>query len=81
MTKCVYLLQVYGEVLHLSLQPLLDLLQAGSSGLGRLRCLLSLLETHCKFAPGGEWVERKRDRRNRGIKLKSIKTSGINAEE
>ena len=52
-----YPLQVYGEVLHLPLQPLLDLLQAGSSGLGRLCCLLGLLETHCKFAPGEEWVD------------------------
>lgn len=50
---CLYLLQVYGEVLHFTLQPLLHLLQTGSSGLSCLRRLLSLLEPCRKFFPAG----------------------------
>ncbi len=62
---------VYGEVVLLSLQPLLDLLQAGSSGLS---CLLCLLETLCK------WVKREKGRSNHGIKFTHILTSFSHAQ-
>jgi hypothetical protein len=47
-----YLLQVYAEVLHLSLESLLGLLQRGALSLGGLHRLLSLLEPRRQLLPG-----------------------------
>ena len=44
-------LNVNHEVLHLSLQPLLGLLQRGTLGVGGLNGLLSLLETLSQLLP------------------------------
>ena len=50
-------LNINHEVLHLSLQPLLGLLQRSTLGIGGLDGLLSLLETCSQFLP----VMEKRD--------------------
>lgn len=50
-------LNVNHEVLHLSLQPLLGLLQGGALGVGRLNGLLCLLQTLGQLLPIGQQRE------------------------
>lgn len=45
--------QIHHNILQLSLEPDLRLLQAGSLRLRRFNCFLRLLEPGCKLLPGG----------------------------
>ena len=54
---CVCSLNINHEVLHLSLQPLLGLLQGGTFGVGRLNGLLCLLQTLGQLLPIGQQRE------------------------
>lgn len=52
--QCVGSLNINHEVLHLSLQPLLGLLQGGALGVGRLNGLLGILQTLGQLLPVGQ---------------------------